>query len=315
MSSTDASPRLLLVDGHAYAYRAFHAIRSLNSPDGRPTNAIYGFVKMLQKLEATVRPTHRLVVWDAGLAAERMAALPEYKANRPSTPEALDEQLPQLQTWLAAAGWASLQEEGTEADDWLATYARRAEAAGWHTVLASSDKDFMQLVNDRIGLYNPNDKSDKIWVAADVEAKTGVQPAQIVDWLSLVGDSVDNIPGVKGVGPKTATELLKRFGNVEQLVARAGELKSEAQRASVQASGELLKRNQLMIRLRDDLDGGHALEALAPRPLEKPALREMYRRWNFRSLLAELGEEAVPAPSAAPAAPVTSTAPTQGDLF
>lgn len=305
MSSSETSPRLLLVDGHAYAYRAFHAIRSLNAPDGRPTNAIYGFVKMLLKLESVVRPTHRLVVWDAGLAAERMAALPGYKANRPPTPDALEEQLPQLQTWLAAAGWASLQEEGTEADDWLATYARRAEAAGWQTVLASSDKDFMQLVNDRIGLFNPNDKTEKIWVAADVEAKTGVSPAQIVDWLSLVGDSVDNIPGVSGVGPKTATDLLKRFGSIEQLLARAGELKSETQRAAVQASGEILRRNRLMIRLRDDLVGGHALETLAPRPPEKPKLRELYRRWNFRSLLAELGGEASATPSAL----------AQGDLF
>jgi DNA polymerase-1 len=305
MSSPETSPRLLLVDGHAYAYRAFHAIRSLNSPDGRPTNAIYGFVKMLLKLESVVRPTHRLVVWDAGLAAERMAALPGYKANRPPMPDALDEQMPQLQTWLAAAGWASLQEEGSEADDWLATYSRRAEAAGWRTVLASSDKDFMQLVNDRIGLFNPNDKTEKIWVAADVEAKTGVQPAQIVDWLSLVGDSVDNIPGVSGVGPKTATDLLKRFGNLEQLLARAGELKSETQRAAVQSSGEILRRNQLMIRLRDDLVGGHDLEALAPRPPEKPVLRELYRRWNFRSLLAELGE----------AAPPITSVPEQGSLF
>lgn len=284
------SNRLLLVDGHAYAYRAFHAIRSLNAPDGAPTNAIYGFVKMLQKMLGTLAPSHLLVVWDAGLAAERMAALPEYKANRPPTPEALDQQLPQLNAWLDAVGYPQLQQEGTEADDWIGTFARRADAAGWHTVVASSDKDFMQLVGERIGLFNPNDKSEKIWAAADVAAKTGVQPEQIVDWLALVGDSVDNIPGVPGVGPKTATELLKRFGTIESLYCRLHEVKSDNQRAALLGAAEAVKRNQLMVRLKCDLPNGPALEALTPRSPDKAVLRDMYRRWGFRSLLAELGE-------------------------
>ena len=141
------SNRLLLVDGHAYAYRAFHAIRSLNSPEGRPTNAIFGFVKMLQKMVGSLKPTHVLVLWDAGLAIERSTALPDYKANRPPTPEPLEEQFPQIETWLDAVGYAQFQEEGTEADDWIGTYARRAEVAGWNVVIASSDKDFLQLVN------------------------------------------------------------------------------------------------------------------------------------------------------------------------
>lgn len=313
MSSVFPVGRLLLVDGHAYAYRAFYAIRSMNSPAGRPTNAIYGFIKMLFKMEGVLKPTHRLVVWDGGLAAERTAELPGYKATRPPTPEGLEEQLPQIMDWLGAAGWASHRVEGTEADDWLATYARRATGKVGSVVIASSDKDFMQLVDDTTGLFNPNDKSDKVWAAADVEAKTGVQPAQIVDWLSLVGDSVDDIPGVPGVGPKTATDLLKRFGTVEQILARAGELKSENQRQAVQSSAEILRRNQRMIRLKDDLVGGPPLEGLVPGTPDHPTLRECYGRWGFRSLLAEVTPEAeVPAP------PV-STPPVQksiqGDLF
>ena len=130
-----------------------------------------------------------------------------------------------------------------------------------------------------------------------------MRPDQVVDWLSLVGDSVDNIPGVSGVGPKTATDLLKRFGDIETLLARSHELKSESQRNSVQASADALRRNQMMIRLRDQLAGGPALEDLAPRAADRPVLREHYRRWNFRSLLAELGEEPVPGTE------------TQGDLF
>jgi len=283
--------KLLLVDGHAYAYRAFHAIRSLNSPEGAPTNAIFGFVKMLLKLDLQLSPTHRLVIWDGGLAEERLAILPEYKAQRPPTPEALAVQFPQLIEWLGAAGWSSLQEEGAEADDWIGTYAKRAEAAGWHTVIASSDKDFQQLVNERVGLFNPNDKSDKIWGAVDVEAKIGVGPALVVDWLALVGDTVDNIPGVPGVGPKTATDLLKRYGSIEGLLAGVATIKHEKLRRDVEAHADRLRRNQLMVRLRCDLSAGPELETLAPRAGNKPQLREMYRRWGFRSLLSELGDD------------------------
>lgn len=284
------SHRLLLVDGHAYAYRAFHAIRSLNAPDGSPTNAIYGFIKMLQKMIAKLNPSHQLVVWDGGLAPERLTALPEYKAHRPSTPDSLATQLPQIEAWLTAAGHPQLLRDGTEADDWIGTYARRGEQAGWQVIVASSDKDFMQLVSDRIGLLNPNDKSEKIWGAADVEAKTGVSPAQIVDWLALVGDSVDNIPGVSGVGPKTAAELLKRFGSVDALLTRLSEIKSEHQRAALGGAVEILHRNQLMVRLNCALPNGPDLKDLVARPADVPQLRAMYERWSFRSLRTELGE-------------------------
>lgn len=284
------SQRLLLVDGHAYAYRAFHAIRSLNAPDGSPTNAIFGFIKMLQKMQATLKPSHLLVTWDGGLAEERLAALPEYKANRPSTPDALAAQLPQLEAWLDAAGLPQWVQDGTEADDWIGTYARRAEQQGWNVVIASSDKDFLQLINDRIGMFNPNDKSEKIWSPADVVAKTGVEPAQIVDWLALVGDAVDNIPGVPSVGPKTAADLLKRFGSVDALYARVAEIKSEHQRNALLGAADAVRRNQLMVRLKCDLSDGPELDRMVPRDPDRPALRGMYQRWNFRSLLAELGE-------------------------
>jgi len=306
MSETETTPRLLLVDGHAYAYRAFHAIRSLSAPDGAPTNALYGFIKMLQKMEGILKPTHRLVIWDGGLAAERMAELPGYKQQRPPTPEALAAQLPQLSTWLGAAGIASWEQEGAEADDWIGVYARRAEAAGWRVVIASSDKDFMQLVNDRIGLFNPNDKSEKVWGPAEVVAKTGVEPAQVVDWLSLIGDAVDNIPGVPGIGPKTATDLLRRFGTAEALLARLGEIKSDRQRADLLGAADNVRRNQRMVALKCDLAGGHELAALAPSAPDPAALRTMYRSWGFRSLQAELGPE----PESQP-----GTEPEQGSLF
>lgn len=287
--------RLLLVDGHAYAYRAFHAIRSLQSPDGSPTNAIYGFIKMLEKLRGLLSPTHVLVAWDAGLAPERVAQLPGYKANRPPTPEALESQLPQIEQWLSDVGLASWSRPKTEADDWLATYAVRATAAGWEAVIASSDKDFMQLVRPGIHLFNPGDKQERLWGSAEVEEKTGVQPEQIVDWLSLVGDSVDNIPGARGVGPKTAAELLKKFGTVEALYDRLGEIKSETQRANLLGAEQEVRRNQNMIRLWSHLEGGPELATLVPGDRRLSALRSCYRRWGFKSMLAEI-ESSLPEP-------------------
>ena len=282
--------RLLIVDGHAYAYRAFHAIRDLRSPDGRPTNAIYGFIKMLAKMRAVIAPTHLIVVWDGGLSAERLAALPEYKAQRPAMPDDLNLQLDEMTAYLKAAGIASFCREGVEADDYIACLARRAADAGVAVVIASADKDFMQLVSQRVGLLNPNDKTEMIWADQQVRAKTGVEPSQMVDWLSLTGDSVDNIPGVPGVGPKTAAELLNQFGSVRVLYERLAEVKSEKLRASLRASEDAVQRNRALIRLRDDLPCEGSPDELAEKPADTGRLRELYRRCGFKTLLATLGE-------------------------
>jgi DNA polymerase I len=277
---------MLIVDGHAYAYRAFHAIRSLSSPTGAPTNAIFGFIKMTQKMQAQLDPSHLVVVWDGGLAAERMAEHPEYKSQRPPMPADLGTQIDRVQDWLRAAGLATLCQDGVEADDWIAAIARGA-ATAMPVVIASSDKDFMQLVSTRIGLLNPNDKSEKVWVADDVRAKTGVAPEQIVDWLSLIGDSVDNIPGVSGVGPKTATDLLAQFGSVDALYTRLGEMKSDKLRASLESSREVVRRNQRLIRLRDD-QPPPAHDSMALQRANLDQLRALYSEWGFRSLLAQV---------------------------
>ena len=285
MSEAQA-PRLLMVDGHAYAYRSFHAIRELSSPSGAPTNAIYGFLKALGKMQSQLSPSHLVVIWDGGLAAERLAAHPEYKAQRPPMPDSLDQQIDGIKGWLQAAGLASMCHEGVEADDWIGALALRA-ALEMPVVIASADKDFMQLVSPRIGLLNPNDKSEKIWTAEDVVAKTGVKPEQIADWLSLIGDSVDNIPGVPGVGPKTATELLLRFGTVEHLYARLSEVKSDRIRASLEGAAGAVRRNQQLIRLQDE-PWLAALDELMPRSPDEPKLRQLYRDWGFKSMLAQL---------------------------
>jgi DNA polymerase I len=284
--------RLLIVDGHAYAYRAFHAIRSLRSPEGRPTNAIYGFVKMLAKMRAILEPTHLIVVWDGGLSAERLAALPEYKAQRPEMPDDLKPQFDEMTDYLKAAGVVSFCREGVEADDYIACLARRAADAGLAVVIASSDKDFMQLVSQRIGLLNANDKTETIWTDEQVRAKAGVDPSQIVDWLSLTGDSVDNIPGVPGVGPKTAAELLNQFGSVPALYERLDEVRSEKLRANLRAAEPIVRRNRDLVRLREDLSCEFSPDELAEKPADAGRLRELYRRWGFKSLLAALEEQA-----------------------
>ena len=280
--------RLLIVDGHAYAYRAFYAIRGLRSPSGGPTNAIYGFVKMLAKMRAAVGPTHLAVVWDGGLSADRTAVLPEYKAHRPEMPDELRSQLDGMVSYLTAAGIASFCHDGVEADDYIACLARRAADAGMAVVIASSDKDFMQLVSARVGLLNPADKTETVWFEEQVRAKAGVEPVQIVDWLSLTGDSVDNIPGVPGVGPKTAAELLSRFGSVAELFRRLDDVKSEKVRGALRGAAEAVRRNRELVRLQDDLPCDVPSAELAGKPADNGRLRELFTQWGFRGMLAEL---------------------------
>ena len=281
--------RLLIVDGHAYAYRAFHAIRDLRSPSGQPTNAVYGFVKMLDKMRAALVPTHLVVVWDGGLSADRLAALPDYKAQRPEMPDDLRPQFNEIGKYLAAAGLAEFCGDGVEADDYIACLARRAAAADWRVVIASADKDFMQLVSDRIGLLNPNDKTGAVWTREQVHAKAGVEPEQVADWLALMGDAVDNIPGVPGVGPKTAAELLKQFGSVEILLARLDEVKSERLRLALLAATEKVRRNLALVRLHE-VPCDFVPEQLKPQAPDRGKLHGLFTGWGFKGMVAALEE-------------------------
>lgn len=284
----DHRPVLLLVDGHAYAYRAFYAIRSLSSPTGQPTNAIYGFVKMLQKLITYAKPSHVAIVWDGGLAAERQKLLPEYKAQRPAMPSELESQLDEIVAYLKAAGLASLCEDGLEADDWIARLALEANQQGAYAVIASADKDFFQLINADLALINPNDKEPRLWTALDVETKTGVKPEQVVDWLSLLGDAVDNIPGVPGVGLKTATDLLVKFGSLEGIYSRLAEVKTDRIRNALIAAKQDVYRNREMVRLWKEAGREVPFEDLRPEASNDCLLADLFRKWGFRSLLQEI---------------------------
>jgi DNA polymerase-1 len=288
-SPEPSSPgRLLIVDGHCYAYRAFYAIRSLSSPTGSATNAIYGFIRMLGKIRARLQPSHLAVVWDGGLAAERMTLHAAYKAQRPEMPPALEEQLDEIVDFLHAAGVFSFMKEATEADDCIAAIARQGEAAGMEVIIASSDKDFMQLVAQRVRLLNPHDKTDTLWGPEEVKRKTGVEPTQIVDWLTLTGDTVDNIPGVPGVGAKTAANLLIQFRSVEELYRRLPEVRSELVRANLLASTELVGRNQQLVRLKTQEACQLTLKDLAVKTGDDEALALLFCKWGFKTMLHEL---------------------------
>ena len=281
--------RLLVVDGHAYAYRAYYAIRGLTDQNGRPTGAIYGFIKMLQKMEQLIRPTHVVVIWDGGLSEERIGLLKDYKAHRPPLPDELSWQICEITKYLKYAGAVSMCQDGTEADDWIAVAARQAVLAGMQAVVASSDKDFFQLISDKIGLLNPNDQTPVIWDEMSVVKKTGVLPDQIVDWLAMVGDSVDNIEGVRGIGTKTAANLLKQFGSIEGIKANLHLMTGSVAR-KLTGAFELVERNKQLVRLPENLDVRFDVRDWVRQAPDIGALKRLYEQWRFKGLLSELSE-------------------------
>ena len=290
MAANEKQMRLLIIDGHAFAYRAFYAIRGLLSPSGQPTNAIYGFINMLTKLEAQVLPTHAVVVWDGGLDEERVEKLVDYKAQRDPMPDDMELQLDGMVKYLEAAGWASVCDEGVEADDRIGQLAKRAEGEGIEVVIASSDKDFLQLINDRVKMLNPADKSGEPIDAAAVVAKTGVRPEQIVDWLSLVGDTADNISGVPGVGIKTAAALLKEFGSLDAVYEHLDNVKRDKLRDALVAAEPDVRRNQSLVALKLNLPGEPELADLRRGFQDSAKLEELYEAWGFNTLLNNLRE-------------------------
>ncbi len=238
----------LLVDGFNIAYRCFFAVPELTRADGFPTNAVHGWVKSLWRLEDQEKPAAILVFFDLGGAQDRLALHPEYKAQREAMPDTLVKQLPFIKAVTRAMGLVGVEKAGVESDDLLASQAMHLAAQGNEVVIVSSDKDFAQIVGERIGLLLPPPSANpKLgWRRLDaqgVEEKFGVPPARIADYLALVGDASDNIPGIEGVGPKTAVKWLGEFGGVEGVIAHAGELKPERFRESVVALSDLLRRN------------------------------------------------------------------------
>jgi DNA polymerase-1 len=238
----------LLVDGFNLVYRCFFAIPELTRSDGFPTNALHGWVKSLWMINDQEKPEGTLVFFDLGGAQDRLALLPEYKAQREEMPEALVRQLPYVKALTRAMGLVGVEREGVESDDLLAAEAVALAREGHEVLIVSSDKDFAQLVGERIKIMLPPPSANpKLgWRRMDeagVREKFGVPPALIADYLALVGDTSDNIPGIAGVGPKTAAKWLAEFGGLEAVLAHAGEVKPERFREALAAGAESLRRN------------------------------------------------------------------------
>jgi DNA polymerase-1 len=289
----------LLVDGSSYLYRAFHALPDLRSPAGEPTGAIYGVLSMLRRLQVDYKADFLACVFDAKGRTFRDDLYADYKANRPPMPDDMSLQIEPLHEAVRALGWPVLVVDGVEADDVIGTLARTAHAQGVKTVVSTGDKDLSQLVNDHVTLVNT--MSNELLDEAGVKAKFGVTPAQIVDYLALVGDAVDNIPGVDKVGPKTAAKWINQYGSLEAVIANAnaiGGVVGENLRRAL----DWLPQARGLITVKCDVPLDVALDALAARPRDDAKLAELFRRFGFKTWLKEV-EGAADVPASAPAAP------------
>ncbi|MFV0371507.1 MAG: DNA polymerase, partial [Azonexus sp.] len=297
-------PFLLLVDGSSYLYRAYHALPDLRSPSGEPTGAIYGVLGMLRRLQTDYKADYKAVVFDAKGKTFRDDWFPAYKAHRPPMPDDLRAQIEPIHAAIAAAGWPVLTVDGVEADDVIGTLARQAEAAGMDTLISTGDKDLMQLVGPLVRWYNT--MSEELLDAAGVEAKFGVPPEKIVDYLALVGDSVDGVPGVNKCGPKTAVKWLSEYGTLENLMAHAADIKGVVGQ-NLREHLDFLPLGKKLVTVVCDLPGLPAPHELTPGAPDTEALRALYSRYNLRSWLRELDGTAT-AEAAPPEAPAPAPA-------
>jgi DNA polymerase I len=293
---------LLLVDGSSYLYRAFHALPDLRNREGFPTGALYGVINMLRRLKREVPARYAACVFDAKGKTFRDALYPDYKAHRPPMPEDLAAQIEPLHQAIRALGWHLLVKEEVEADDVIGTLARQADAAGLVTVISSGDKDLAQLVTPRITVIDT--MANKVYDEAGVVEKFGVAPGCIVDWLALVGDAVDNVPGVDKVGPKTATRWLADYGSLDGLMARAGEIKGVAGE-NLRKALDWLPKGRELLTVKTNVGLHERPLDLAWQAEDAAVLRELFTRYGFRTWLAELGNpltaEANPAAAPEPA--------------
>ena len=278
-------PLLLLVDGSSYLYRAFHALPDLRNKAGEPTGALYGVHAMLRRLESDYKADYKAVVFDAKGKTFRDDWFPEYKAHRPPMPEDLVRQIEPIHAAVRAAGWPLLMVDGVEADDVIGTLAARASAVGMETLISTGDKDLTQLVSPAVRWYNT--MSNELLDPAGVEAKFGVPPRLIVDYLALIGDSVDGVPGVAKCGPKTALKWLAQYGDLDGIVAHADEIGGVVGE-NLRAHLGFLPLGKKLVTVVCDLPGLPAPAELVPQPRDAEALKTLFSRFEFKTWLKEL---------------------------
>ena len=296
---------LLLVDGSSYLYRAFHAMPDLRTTRGEPTGAIHGVLNMLRRLDSDYQASgvaYKACVFDAKGKTFRDDWYPQYKANRPPMPDDMRRQIEPLHAAIAALGWPLLSVVGVEADDVIGTLAQQAAAQGVEVVVSTGDKDLAQLVGPQVQLVNT--MSNEVLDEAGVVAKFGVPAARIVDYLALVGDTVDNVPGVDKVGAKTAVKWLSEYGSLDGVIAGAAGIRGVVGQ-NLRRALDFLPLARRLVTVRCDLDLPLALADLAPRPLDRQRLIELFTHYEMRSWLSEASTPSGPAATPAAVSPGT----------
>ena len=296
VSGNHPEKTLLLVDGSSYLYRAFHALPELKSPQGEPTGAIYGVLNMLRRLGADYKAQARACVFDAKGKTFRDDVYPEYKAQRPAMPDDLASQIEPLKEAVESLGWPTLTIEGVEADDVIATLAEQAKARGWRCIVSTGDKDLAQLVGPHVTLVNT--MSNETLDVAGVQQKFGVAPERIVDYFALVGDAVDNVPGVPKVGPKTAAKWISQFGSLDDVIEHAPEIGGVVGE-NLRKSLDWLPTARELLRVKRDVPLRVGLADLEDGSGDRERQRALFQRFGFRSWLNELGGAAAAPPAPA----------------
>ncbi|GHD71165.1 DNA polymerase I [Vogesella fluminis] len=308
---------LLLIDGSSYLYRAFHAMPDLRSPAGDPTGAIYGMVNMLRRLEKEVQFDYSACIFDAKGKTFRDELYPEYKANRPSMPSDLAAQVLTVHEVVRASGWPLLMVDGVEADDVIGTLARTAEAAGMKVIVSTGDKDMAQLVTPAVTLVNT--MTNELLDEAGVKEKFGVPPSLIIDYLTLIGDKVDNVPGVDKCGPKTAVKWLEEYGTLAGVIAQADKVGGKVG-DNLRAALEWLPKGRELITIKCDVplqaELPQGMDSLLHGSKDKARLAELFAECGFRTFLREVSEAVSDTATVTLAAPRAQPAlHTSGDLF
>jgi DNA polymerase-1 len=281
--------RLFLIDGAHTLYRSYHAIRGLATSDGFPSNALFGFVQTLQKVIKDYEPEYLAVAFDLPAPTFRHKLYPEYKANRPPAPEDLVLQIPWIKKILQAYRIPCIEKQGYEGDDVMGTLAHQAREEGLEAVLVSGDKDLHQLVGARIKVLEP--RKGVMMGPEEIVAQYGVGPERLIDLFALTGDKVDNLPGLPGVGPKTASALLQQFGSLEEVIRRAGEIEKPKLRKVVQENTETIRKTRELVEVACHVPLDVGVRDLRRSDPDVPALREMFRRFEFHRFLEELPAE------------------------
>ena len=286
MTTPPSAPTLLLVDGSSYLYRAFHALPDLRNAQGQATGAIYGIIGMLRVLRDQFRAGHAACVFDAKGPTFRNEMYDQYKAQRPPMPEDLVSQIEPIHAAVRLLGWPVLEVPGVEADDVIGTLAHVAGNAGWRVIISTGDKDLAQLVNERVALVNTMSRE-----SLDVQGvidKFGVPPDRIVDYLTLMGDTVDNVPGVDKVGPKTAAKLIAEHGSLDGVIAAAGSVKGVVGE-NLRRALDWLPMGRKLVTVKTDCDlaahvtGWPNLDPLVFREVDQPGLLNFYVSYGFKT--------------------------------